>query len=137
MFENVCRGGGIVNSGTMNSSGGPIIGRDKIVVTPPMAALNDALYPAIEAVRAVPSEFRGEAEAKLDALSSEVGKGNDATDEVVADLVDRRVELVPDAGQAAVRAFSSPAPEVIIETVTRSALRKIYPYWPMNRARQG
>jgi hypothetical protein len=45
------RSGGIDNSGTMNSGGGDITGRDKIVGAPPAAALEEALRPLTEAVR--------------------------------------------------------------------------------------
>src|SRR4051794_39228215 len=50
---------------------GNIVGRDKIVGAPSMAALDDALRPLIEAVQAAPIERRVEAEAKLEALKEE------------------------------------------------------------------
>jgi hypothetical protein len=109
----------------MSSGGGDIVGRDKIVAGPSAAALEEELRPLIEAVRAAPSETRGKAEAKLDALKSEAGKGGDANDEAVADLVDGLVELVPEAASAAVSAFSSPILGGIIGPVTKFAVRKL------------
>ena len=119
------RSGGIDNSGTMNSGGGDITGRDKIVGSPPAAELEEELRPLIEAVKVAPSEKRAEAEAKLAALKSEANKGGDANDEAVADLVDGLVELVPDAAGAAVSAFASPILGGIIGPVTKFALRKL------------
>jgi hypothetical protein len=119
------RSGGIDNSGTMNSGGGDITGRDKIVGAPPAAALEEALRPLTEAVKVAPSEKRDEVEAKLAALKSEASKGGDANDEAVADLVDGLVELVPDAAGAAVSAFASPILGGIIGPVTKFALRKL------------
>lgn len=120
------RSGGIDNSGTINSGGGDITGRDKIVGAPSAAALEEALRPLIKAVEVAPSEKRDEAEAKLMALKGEAGKGDDANDEAVADLVDGLVELVPDAAGAAVSAFASPILGGIIGPVTRFALRKLH-----------
>jgi hypothetical protein len=125
MSEGTGRSGGIVNLGTMNSGGGDIVGRDKIVGAPPAAALEDALRPLIEVVKAAPSQTRDEAEAKLAALKSEAKKGDDANDEAVADLVDGLVELVPEAAGAAVSAFASPILGGIIGPVARFALRKL------------
>ena len=119
------RSGGINVSGTMNSGGGDITGRDKIVGAPPAAALEEALRPLIEAVKVAPSEKRDEAEAKLAALKSEASKGGEANDETVADLVDGLAELVPDAAGAATSAFASPLLGGIIGPVTRFALRKL------------
>jgi hypothetical protein len=119
------RSGGIDNSGTINSGGGDITGRDKIVGATSTAALEDALRPLIEAVRAGSSETRGRAEAKLEALKSEASKGGDANDKTVADLVDGLVELVPEAASAAVSAFSSPILGGIVGPVTRFVLRKL------------
>src|SRR4051812_22473417 len=119
------RSGGIDNSGTMNSGGGDITGRDKIVGAPSTAALEEALRPLIEAVKVTPSEKRDEAEAKLAALKSEASKGSDANDETVADLVDGLAELVPDAAGAAVSAFANPILGGIIGPVTKFALRKL------------
>jgi hypothetical protein len=119
------RSGGIVNSGTMNSGGGDITGRDKIVTAPSIAALDEALRPLAEAVRTAPSEKRSEAEAKLAELRGEASKGGDADDDAVADLVDGIADLVPAAAGAAVSAFADPVLGGIIGPVTKFALRKL------------
>jgi hypothetical protein len=125
MSESDGRSGGINNSGTINSGGGDIIGRDKIVGGPSRATLENALRPLIEAMRAAPSETQGEAEAKLEALKGEMGKSGGANDEAVADLVDGLAELVPDAASAAISAFSTPILGGIIGPVTKFALQKL------------
>jgi hypothetical protein len=120
------RSGGVNIGGAVNTGGGPIIGRDNIVSgAPSTIALEDAFRPLMEVVRAAPNEARGKAETKLNALKAETGKGGDANDEDVADLVDGLVELVPEAASVAVSAFSSPILGGIIGRATRLVLRKL------------
>src|SRR5271169_5343620 len=100
--------GGVNITGTVGTVGGDIVGRDKIVVSPSAAALDGALRPLIEAIRAAPAEARPEAETKLAALKQEAAKGKDANDGVIARLVDGLVGLVPGAASAVVSAFAMP-----------------------------
>jgi hypothetical protein len=65
------KSGGVNISGKVGSVGGDIVGRDKTVGAPSPAALDDALRPVAEAIRAAPAEVRAEAEAKLAALKQE------------------------------------------------------------------
>jgi hypothetical protein len=117
--------GGVNNYGTMASGGGDIVGRDKIVGAPSAAALDIALRPLIEAVKAAPDETRAEAEKRLDALKEETGKGDDANDDDVADLVDGLVGLMPEAASAVVSAFASPILGGITGPATKFVLRKL------------
>ena len=116
--------GGINNPGTMNA-GGDIVGRDKVVGVPSAAALDGALHPLIEAVKAAPAERRVEAEVKLDALKAEAAKGEGAKDGVIADLVDGLVGLVPAAASAVVSAFATPILGGITGPVTEFVLGKL------------
>jgi cystathionine beta-lyase/cystathionine gamma-synthase len=60
--------GGVNIAGPVDTVGGDIVGRDKIVSAPSAAELNGALRPLIEVIGAAPAEVRSEAEAKLAAL---------------------------------------------------------------------
>jgi hypothetical protein len=117
--------GGINNSGTMNTGGGDIVGRDKVVGAPSVAELDDALRPLIEAVGAAPNETRAEANAKLEALKEEAAKGDDAKDDTIAWLVERLVELVPETASAVVSAFGSPILGRIAGGATKYVLGKL------------
>ena len=100
--------GGVNIGGSVGSVGGDIVGRDKVTGAPSAAALDGALRPLIEAIRAAPAETRAEAEAKLVALKQETAKGEKANDGVIAKLVDGLVGLVPGAASAVVSAFATP-----------------------------
>ena len=102
-----------------------VIGRDKVVGVPSAAALDGALHPLIEAVKAAPAERRVEAEVKLDALKAEAAKGEGAKDGVIADLVDGLVGLVPAAASAVVSAFATPILGGITGPVTEFVLGKL------------
>ena len=117
--------GGVNISGKVNFVGGDIVGRDKLVGAPSAAALDDALRPLIEAVRAAPAEARPEAETKLTALQQEAAKGEKADDGVIAKLVDGLVGLVPGAASAAISAFATPILGGIAGPVTGFVLDKI------------
>jgi hypothetical protein len=117
--------GGVNIGGTVGSVGGDIVGRDKIVGVPSEAALDDALRPLIEAVRAAPPENQADAEAKLATLKQEVAKGKDANDGVIAKLVDGLVGLVPGAASVVVSAFATPILGGIAGPVTGFVLDKL------------
>ena len=99
--------GGVNISGTVGSIGGDIVGRDKVVGAPSAAALDAALQPLIEAIRAAPAEKRADAEEKLVGLKQEAAKGKNANDGTIAKLVDGLVGLVPGAASAVVSAFAT------------------------------
>jgi len=117
--------GGVNIGGTVGSVGGDIVGGDKIVGAPSTAALDGALRPLIEALRALPAEKRADAEAKLSALKQEAAKGRQANDGVIAKLVDGLVGLVPGAASALVSAFATPILAGIVGPFTRFVLDKL------------
>ena len=117
--------GGINIPGTVGTVHGDMVGRDKIVGAPSPAALDDALRPVIEAIRAAPDDKKPEAEAKLTALKQEATKGKNADDSVVAKLVDGLVGLVPGAVSAVVSAFATPVLGGIAGPVTKFVLNKL------------
>ncbi len=117
--------GGVIISGRVGSVGGDIVGGDKIVGAPSVAALEDALRPLIAAIKAVPAEKRAEAEVKLGALKREIAKGKDAKDKVMAKLVDSLVALVPKATSAVVSAFGTPVLGALTGPITQFVLGKL------------
>jgi hypothetical protein len=117
--------GGVNISGSVGSVGGDIVGRDKIVGIPSAAALDDALRPVLEAIRTAPPQVKPEAEAKLAALQQEAGKGENANDRTLADLVDGFVKLVPAAVSAVVSAFATPILGGVAGPVTSFVLDKL------------
>jgi len=119
------QGGGIINSGTMDSGGGDIVGRDKIVGAPSAADLDAALRPLLDAVKAAPAGTREAAEGKIDALRLEAAKGDGAEDDAVAEIVEGLVELVPGAAGAAISAFGFPALGGIAGAATKYVLGKL------------
>jgi hypothetical protein len=119
------RSGGVNITGSVGSVGGDIVGRDKIVGAPSSADIDGALRALAEAIKAAPSEKRGEAEATLAALKQEAGKGKQANDKAMAKLVDGLVALVPAATAAVVGAFATPILAGIVGPVTSYALDKL------------
>jgi hypothetical protein len=117
--------GGINISGKVDTVHGDMVGHDKIVGAPSPAALDDALRPVIEAIRAAPADKKPEAEEKLAALKQEAAKGKNADDSVVAKLVDGLVGLVPGAVSAVVSAFATPVLGGIAGPVTKFVLDKL------------
>jgi len=127
MSEKVGEGqsGGVNISGSVGSVGGDIVGRDKTVGVPSAAALDDALRPVLEAIRAAPPQVQPEAEAKLAALKQESAKGKNADDGVMAKLVDGLVGLVPAAATAVGNAFATPILGGLVGPVTKFVLDKL------------
>ena len=117
--------GGVKIGGTVGFVAGDIVGRDKVVGVPSAAALDAALQPQIEAIRAAPAENRAEAEAKLAGLKQEAVKGKDANDGTIAKLVDGLVGLVPGAAGAVVSAFATPILGGVTGPVTGFVLDKL------------
>lgn len=118
-------GGVNIHGGTVNTSGGDIVGRDKIVNQAASREIEDALRPLAEAIRAAPPEKRAEALAKLEELKKEVTKGEERDDGVVAKLVEGLVGLVPSAASAVASAFGTPILVAIVGPVTKYVLDKI------------
>ncbi len=117
--------GGVNISGTIGTVAGDIVGRDKTVAGPSAAALDDALRPVHDAIKAAPSKVQLEAEAKLAALKHEAAKGKDANDGVMAKLVDGLVELVPPAASAVGSAFGTPILGTLVGPVTNFVIDKL------------
>jgi hypothetical protein len=117
--------GGVNISGHVGSVGGDIVGRDKMVGIPSAAALEEALRPVLEAIRAASPQVQPEAEAKLSALQQEAAKGKNANDRTLADLADGLVKLVPEAVSAIVSAFATPILGGVAGPVTGFVLDKL------------
>ncbi len=117
--------GGISISGTVGTVGGDMVGGDKIVGAPSAAALDEALRPVIEAIRAASPAAQPDAEAKVAALRQEAAKGKGADDTVVARLVDGLAGLMPGVTGAVVGAFGTPLLGGIAGPVTKFVLDKL------------
>ncbi|MGI4792579.1 MAG: hypothetical protein ACRYG8_00555 [Janthinobacterium lividum] len=118
--------GGISISGTVGTVGGDMVGGNKVVgAVSSAAALDEALRPIMEAIRAAPSAAQPEAETKANALKQEAAKGKGADDTVVAKLVDGLVGLIPKAAGAVVGAFGTPILGGIAGPVTGFVLDKL------------
>jgi hypothetical protein len=115
-------GGVNIHGGTVNTGGGDIIGRDKIIN---QRSSEEALRPLTELISAAPPEKRGEVLAKLEELKKEAAKGEKRDDGVIAKLVEGLVGLVPSAVSAVVSAFSTPILGSIAGPATKSVLDKI------------
>jgi hypothetical protein len=117
--------GGVNISGSIGSVGGDIVGGDKIAGAPSAAALDDALRPVLEAIKAAPPQVQSEAEAKLAALKQEATRGKNASDGVMAKLVDGLVGMVPAAASAVGTAFATPILGALAGPVTNFVLDKL------------
>jgi hypothetical protein len=113
-------GGVNIQGGTVNTGGGDIIGRDKIV-----DQVGEALRPLTEVISTAPPEKQGEVLTKLEELKKEAAKGEKRDDGVMAKLVEGLVGLVPSAVSAVVSAFSNPILGSIAGPATKSVLEKI------------
>jgi hypothetical protein len=118
-------GGVNIHGGTVNTGGGDITGRDKIVNQQISHELEEALRPLFEAIGAAPQEKRDEALAKLGELKKEVAKGEKSNDGVVAQLINGLVGLVPGAASAVVSAFGTPILAGIAGSLTKLVLGKL------------
>jgi len=120
------RSGGVNISGGTVTVGGDIVGHDKIVGTEiSKVELDQIFYPLQEALLAGPPQDQAQAMQKLDALKSEVAKGRDAKDGVVAKLVEDLVGLIPGAVSAVVSAFATPVLGGIAGPATKYVLDKV------------
>jgi hypothetical protein len=122
MGENtrVGQSGGVNISGVVGSVGGDIIGGNKID-----SALDEALLPVLNAIKAAGPEVRPEAEVKLAALKKEAARGKDANQGVMQKLVDELVGLVPAAASAVGTAFATPLLGALVGPATKLVLDKL------------
>jgi hypothetical protein len=120
-------GGVNIHGGTVNTGGGPIVGRDVIVNQGSARELQEALRPIADVISSAPTEKRVEALAlaKLEEIKQEAAKGPQRNDSVLAKLVDGLVGLVPAAASAVVSAFGTPILGAVAGPVTKFALAKI------------
>lgn len=126
-YEREGQSGGVNVSGGSLAASGDVVGRDKITMGQEIsiAQLEQLLLPLVDAVRGAPPDTQAEAMGKVEALKREVAKGKEASDGVVAMLLDGIVGLVPGAITAVVSAFSSPILGGIAGPVTKFVLDKI------------
>jgi hypothetical protein len=120
--------GGVNISGSTVHIGGDVVGRDKITnVTTGLSGdqLNQLFAPLMNALRAAPPEKQNEAIQKAEELKKEVAKGEKADDNVMADIVDGLVALIPGAVGSVVSMFATPILGGIAGPVTKYVLNKI------------
>src|SRR5579864_251946 len=103
-------GGGVhISGGTVTAQN--IAGHNVVVSTQTLLSqshLEEVFHPVMEAVRTTASDKQLEAAQKVEALKSEVSKGKNASDSIMARLVDGIVTLVPGAIGAVASAFGTP-----------------------------
>lgn len=118
-------GGGAYVGGSVNA-GGDFIGRDKITYGSLPAELELLFVPLLEVVaqQAAPDK-RVEAEEKVEVLKTEVAKGVDADDGVLARIIDGLVTMVPGAVGTVVSLFATPILKDVAGNATRFVLEKL------------
>jgi len=114
-FGNVVQGDG--NTASMTNSGA--------AASADGAAVEIAMRPLYEAVEKLPADRRSQVSGKLDELKTEIAKGKDAKDGVLAKIVDGLVKLAPEAVGAVVSAFATPLLAALAGPVTKFVLEKI------------
>ena len=122
--------GGVSNTGTMNTGGGSVVGRDMTITTTTSTTskMQIAFQPIADAVKDAPPAMRPAADATLVGLRQEVEKaekGEKADDSVIAGLLKGLVGLVPSAVSAVVSAFASPVLGAIAGPATKSLLNEL------------
>jgi hypothetical protein len=122
--------GGVSNTGTMNTGGGSVVGRDMTIntTTSTTSKMQIAFQPIADAVKEAAPAMRPAADATLVGLRQEVEKaekGERAHDSVMAGLVKGLVGLVPSAVSAVVSAFANPVLGAIAGPATRSLLSEL------------
>lgn len=122
--------GGVSNTGTMNTGGGSVVGRDMTIntTTSTTSKMQIAFQPIADAVKKAAPAMRPAAEATFTSLKQEVEKaekGEKADDSVIAGLVKGLVGLVPSAVSAVVSAFASPVLGAIAGPATKSLLNEL------------
>lgn len=87
--------------------------------------LDDLFASLMEVLHAAPAEKQDQATQKAETLKSEVAKGQDADDEIVAGLIQDLVDLVPGAVSAVVSTFASPILGGLAGPFTNFVLKRI------------
>jgi hypothetical protein len=109
--------------------GGDVTGRDKVTTTWTVgvasAEFERLFVPLMQVLHNLPPEQRDEATQKTEALKSELSKGKDADDTVLAKLVDGIVKIIPNGVSAIVGMFASPILAGIAGPVTKFVLDRI------------
>lgn len=119
--RNQGQSGGVNITGGSVNAGGDIVGRDKITGIS-RDQLEQVFLPLVNAIQAAPPEKQGKAFEKAEVLKNEVAKGEGASDELVAKLLDGIVGLVPGAVTALVSVFATPILGGISGPVTKFVL---------------
>jgi hypothetical protein len=118
--------GGVNISGGNVTVGGDIVGRDKIVGTETSSVQMEQIFrPLMDEVCSAPEAVRERAAQKVDELKREAAKGKNASDGVMAKLIEGIVGLVPGAVSAVVSAFGTPILGAIAGPMTKYAVDKI------------
>ena len=122
--------GGVSNTGTMDTGGGSVVGRDMTIntTTSIRSKMQIALQPIADAVNEAPLAMRPAADATLVGLRQEVEKaekGDKADDSVIAGLVKGLIGLVPSAVSAVVSAFADPVLGAIAGPATQSLISEL------------
>src|SRR4051812_7960742 len=122
--------GGICNTGTIDTGGGHMAGRDLTIdtTTSTTSKMQIAFQPIADAVKDAAPAIRPIAKTTLDSLKTEVEKvekGEKPDDTVISGLVRGLVGLVPSAVSAVVSAFASPVLGAIAGPATQNLLSEL------------
>jgi hypothetical protein len=118
--------GGVSITGSKVTVGGSIVGGDLAVGThSSILHLESAFEPVAESIRSTPGVNETAAMQKLEEITKEAAKGENARDIVVAKLIEGLVGLVPGAVSAIVSAFATPLVGGIAGPATKYVLDKI------------
>jgi len=125
-------GGAAYVGGSVNLGSGTFVGRDQTTtVTTIHSGLSggdlEVLFANLlaEVVRLAPPERMAEASARLQELKTEVRKGKNADDGVLARIVNGLADLVPKAVGALAGAFAAPLLQGVAGPVTKIVLEKL------------
>jgi hypothetical protein len=122
--------GGVSNTGTMTTGGGPVVGRDMTIntTTSTTSKTQIAFQPIADAVKDAPAALQPAAEATLASLKKEVEKseqGEKPNDTVIAGLLKGLAGLVPSAVSAIASAFGTPILGAVAGPATQLALKEL------------
>ena len=117
--------GGVSISGRIGVLRGDIVGRDKIIGDNSATELNEIFKSLRAAIALAPEREAQQADTLFAELKKEVAKGGNASDGVIAKLVDGLVGLVPGAASAVVSAFATPFLGSLAGPVTSFVLGKL------------
>jgi hypothetical protein len=123
--------GGVYNTGTMNTGGGHVAGRDVTVSTTTTTTKSKteiALQPITDAVKEAAPALQPLAETTLASLKEEVEKsekGGKPDDTVVSGLLKALAGLVPSAVSAIGTAFGTPLLGALAGPATKLALDEL------------